>query len=233
MINSYSEYLNLIKEGLIKTYNIEKYSGTLDVEFNAIGVKFELDIKNKFKFDLRILNSKQLNQNQLDSIIIICNNLGYFPSYVRLLNKFNKSNSFKYEKKYLSNTYKEIEITFEAKYEDGLYKNDLKIPEVAYHLSKQKYKEKILSIGLYPKSYNRKTKQPERIYLFYNLVDYDNLLILLKANDNYNLSEDNYVLLEVKLNDKMIIHTDPNYDKGFFTYDNISPKDIKVLKENL
>jgi len=31
----------------------------------------------------------------------------------------------------------------------------------------------------------------------------------------------------------MIIHTDSNYDKGFYTYDNISPNDIEIVKENL
>jgi hypothetical protein len=233
MINSYSEYLNLIKEGLIKTYNIEKYSGTLDIEFNAIGIKFELDIKSKFKFDLRILNPNKLNQNQLDMIITICNNLGYYPSFIYITNEKGKINSFIYDKNFLSNKYFYLKLTFEAKYEDGLYKNDLKIPEQAYHLTKQKYKEKILYNGLYPKSYNRKTKHPDRIYLFYDLNDYIDLLNGLKINDSFKLENNEYILLEVKLNDKMIIHTDPNYDKGFFTYDNITPKCIKVIKENL
>lgn len=42
---------------------------------------------------------------------------------------------------------------------------------------------------------------------------------------------DKYMLLEIKLNDKYIIHTDPYY--GFYTKDNISQDKIKILKENL
>lgn len=33
--------------------------------------------------------------------------------------------------------------------------------------------------------------------------------------------------------DSIIIHTDPNYYDEFFTYDNIAPYNIKILKENL
>ena len=32
------------------------------------------------------------------------------------------------------------------------------------------------------------------------------------------------------MNNKMIIHSDP---KGFYTYDNISPKNIEILMDNL
>jgi len=43
----------------------------------------------------------------------------------------------------------------------------------------------------------------------------------------------NYTLYKVKMNDKMIIHSDPNYSKGFYTYDNISPKNIEIIFDNL
>ena len=84
-----------------------------------------------------------------------------------------------------------------------------------------------------PKSYNRKTKHPDRLFLFYNFSDYEELLIGLKLNDRLNDLNRSYILYRVKMNNSMIIHSDPNYNKGFYTYDNISPKDVEILKENL
>ena len=135
--------------------------------------------------------------------------------------------------KYLSNKFIEIMITFESKYESGAYRNNLKVPNIAYHLSIQLFKNNILENGLYPKSLNRKSKHPERIYMFYNKNKYLELLQSLKISDIFNNKDNKYMLLEIKLTDKNIIHTDPNYIDGFYTTDNISVKNIKILKENI
>jgi hypothetical protein len=233
MILNYTNYIQFIKEGLISTHNIEKYHDSLEIELNSVGIKNEIEIKSKFVYVLNILNSNELDDNLLRFIIDINQNLlGYYPSYIWVKNNFG-INGFVFDEKYLSNKYSNIKIRFEAKYEDGLYKNDLEIPEFAYHLSPDNKKNKILKDGLCPKSYNRKTKHPDRLFLFYNLDDYETLLKSLKWNDKINDLNRNYTLYKVKLNDKMIIHTDPNYSKGFYTYDNVSPKNIEILKEGL
>jgi len=231
---NYNDYVQQIKEGLIYTHNIEKYQDNLDIELNSIGVKeYKLNIKSKFVYDLEILNSNELNNDLLKYIIDINQNLlGYYPSFIWVKNNIG-TNGFVFDEKYLSNKYLSIKIRFEAKYEDGLYKNDLDVPNFAYHLSPENKKEKISKDGLCPKSYNRKTKHPDRLYLFYDSNDYEELLKSLKLNDKINNLNRNYVLYKVKLNDKMIIHSDPNYDKGFYTYDNISPKNIEIFKDNL
>ena len=148
MIDKYVKY---IKEGLIKTYNIEKYYNSLDIELSAIGIKFNIDIKSKFIYDLEILNVQELSDEKLKYVVDINKNLlGYFPSYIWLQNNFG-INGFKFNNKYISNKYLNIKIRFESKYEDGLYKNDLEVPNVSYHLSPVKNRNKILSLGLYPK----------------------------------------------------------------------------------
>lgn len=229
----YKKYIELIKEGLIYTHNIQKYYGSLDIELNGIGVRHKINIISKFLYELEILNSNELNDDILEFVIDLNQNLlGYIPSYIWVENDYG-INGFIFNEKYLSNNYKNIKIRFEAKYEDGLYKNDLKVPSIAYHLSPQSHKEKILKNGLYPKSKNRKSYYSERIYLFYDLSDCENLLKTLKFNDKINNINTNYILYKIKMNDYMIIHTDPNYDKGFYSYDNISPNDIEILKENL
>lgn len=231
MIYDYKKYLNLIKEGLISTHNIEKYQNSLDIQLSSFGIKHNINIISKFIYDLDILNLSDLSNDLLKYIIDINQNLlGYYPSYIWLYNEIGK-NGFKFDEKYLSNNYLKITIRFEAKYDDGLYKNDLEIPEYAYHISPIDNKNKILKNGLYPKSYNRKTKHPDRLYLFYDLSDYESILKELVFNDRMNGITRNYTCYKVKMNQKMIIHSDPNYSKGFYTYDNISQKNIEVINE--
>ena len=52
MIYDYKEYVKLIKEGLISTHNIEKYSGSLDIQLNSVGVEHNINILSKFIYDL-------------------------------------------------------------------------------------------------------------------------------------------------------------------------------------
>jgi hypothetical protein len=232
-ILNYIEYVNLLKEGLIKTYNINRYKSNLEIELNSLNLNYNINIISKFIFELELFNVDKLSNDTIKWIIELCQNkMGYFTSYIWIENNFGL-NSFKFDEKYLSNKYKYLKIRFEAKYEDGLYKNNLDVPEFAYHLSIQSKKDKILNNGLYPKSYNRKTKHPDRIYLFYSLDNLDEILKSLKQNDIMNNKQHDYVLFKVKLNSDIIIHTDPNYDKGFFIYDNIPPEDIEVVKENI
>lgn len=230
MIYDYKKYLKLIKEGIIFTHNIEKYQNNLDIQLSSIGVKHKINIISKFIYDLDILNSKELSNDVLKYAININQNLlGYYPSYIWIVNEIGK-NGFVFDERYLSNEFLNITIRFESKYEDGLYKNDLEIPEYAYHLSPKNKRDKILKNGLCPHSYNRKTKHPDRLYLFYEIDDYEDLLKNLIFNDRMIGIDREYDLYKIRMNDKMIIHSDPNYDRGFYTYDNISPADIKLIK---
>lgn len=68
------------------------------------------------------------------------------------------------------------------------------------------------------------------MYLFYEIDDYEDLLKNLIFNDRMIGIDREYDLYKIRMNDKMIIHSDPNYDRGFYTYDNISPADIKLIK---
>lgn len=231
----YKEFVRQIKEGLILTHDMGKYKSSLEIELNSIGVKdYNIETLNKFQFYLEIFNLNNLKNDTIKFIAdLIINLFGYYPSYVWVENNKDMKNGFIYDEKYLDNKYKSIKIKFEAKYEDGLYKNSLEIPEIAYHLTPQKNKERILKTGLYPKRANRKGLHPERIYMFYDINNYEFLLKMLKKSDIYNGVDYNYMLLEVNLPTSIIIHTDPNYNNGFFTYDNIPHANIKILKENL
>jgi len=233
MIENYKEYVELIKEGLIRTHNIITYEGSLERELYLIGFKFEIKIYSKLKFDLSLYKTNIIDNDYLEYIVeYVEDQLGYFPSFITVENNIGK-NGFKFDKKYLSNKYKSIKINFEAKYDDGFYKNDIIVPTVAYHLSPVDNEDKINRIGLLVKTYNRKGEHPERIYLFSNINDCDKLLKSLKIDDKLKGINRNYNLYEVEMTDKNIIHTDPNYDNGFYTYDSFNPKFLKIIKHNI
>jgi hypothetical protein len=233
MIEKYNEYVELIKEGLIRTHNIINYEGSLERELYLIGVKFEIKIYSKLKFDLTLYKTNIIDNEYLEYIVeYIQNQLGYFPSYIIVENNIGK-NGFKFDKKYLSNKYKSIKITFEAKYDDGFYKNDILVPKIAYHLSSVDNEEKINRIGLCVKTHNRKGEHPERLYFFYDINECNDLLKMLKIDDKLNNMNRKYNLYEVEMNDDNIIHSDPNYDKGFYTYDSFHPKFLKIIKHNI
>jgi len=168
MVLDYKKFTGLIKEGLICTHNIQKYYNSLDVQLRYVGVKSNIDIESKFVYNIDILNLQDLSNDVLEYVINLNQNLlGYYPSFIWVTNKVGM-NGFPFDMKYLSNKYIGIKIRFESKYDDCSYKNDINVPNIAYHLSPLNKKEKILKNGLCPKSFNRKTNHPERIYLFYD-----------------------------------------------------------------
>lgn len=233
MIEKYKEYVELIKEGLIRTHNIKNCKSSLEQELCLIGIKYDINIDSKLKFTLTLFDTNKFEFDDFEYIIeYIQNQLGYFPSFIWLENNIGK-NGFKFNKKYLSNKYKSIEIKFEAKYDDGFYKNDIIVPKIGYHLSPVDNEEKINRIGLCVKAYNRKGEHPERIYLFSDIDECNNLLKSLKYNDKLSGINRNYNLYKVEMNDNNIIHTDPNYSKGFYTYDSFHTKYLKIIKHNI
>jgi hypothetical protein len=223
----YIEFVKQLKEGLITTHDINKYSHIITNYLYKIGIKYDIDIINKFQFKLTI----ETNDFEL---IEVTNHysytLGYFPSFYWIILENDMKNGFK-EISNLSDNTKSVTILYEAKYEDGLYTNNIICPDKLYHLTFQDNKESILQKGIYPKTKNRKSIHPERIYLFDNKDNYDVLLKNLKFVDKENKK---YMLLEIDCsNDELILHTDPNYLIGYYTYDNINPNNLKILKENL
>jgi hypothetical protein len=223
----YIEFVRQLKEGLITTHDITKYSHIITNYLYQIDIKHYIDIIDKFQFKLTI------ETNNIDLIEVVNHlsyTIGYFPSYYWIVLNNEMKNGFK-EITELPNNTKNVIIQYESKYEDGLYTNDVICPDKLYHLSYQKNKDSILQKGIYPKSKKRISNHPERIYLFDDINNYENLLNKMKF---MNKEKNDYILLEIDCSvDKLFLHTDPNYRLGYFTYDNINPKNIRILKENL
>ena len=229
-MKKYEDFTIEIKEGLILTHDINRYSSNLMGWLKQLDIYAEIDITDKLSFDL-IINTN--DYNVIEIINHKCYTLGYFPSYYWITNNKDMIKGFKNIDN-LSNNIKIVKIRYEAKYEDGLYTNNIICPDKLYHLSYQKHEDSILKKGLYPKSKKRISVHPERIYLFDDINKTENLLNILKFSDLKNNIKENYILLEIDCTTtKLILHTDPNYKIGYFTYDNINPINIKILNENL
>lgn len=234
-MKTFEYWLQLVTEGLIHTHNIIQYHDLLLSKLKLLGMKVELNITNKLVFNIILDNP---TQNQIDIINHECIDFyGYYPSRVKFLIKnevkYNAWSNFLDSKiKYEDLSY--IQITYEAKYNDKLYSSENECPNKLYHLTPSENVSSIIKIGLYPKDKTRFTSYTSRIFVFTDINKYVLLVKALKESDiKNNIKERPYSLLEINTDNNLILHKDPNYSDGFYTYDNIAPKQIKVIKENI
>ena len=93
-----TKFISLIKEGLIRTWNILKYESNLIIELERIGLKFDINVINKFSYEISIYNIDWFrNKNVLNQFFRInVNLLGYYPSsfFVFLKNKMSKNYNY-------------------------------------------------------------------------------------------------------------------------------------------
>jgi len=231
-MRKYKEFLEELKEGLITTHDITVYNKVIINYLDSLDIKNNLKIIDKLNFFLKIFNN--INVKNIEMINHYIYNLGYFPSSYTVILTNGMINRFKYLKDIKFQNIQSIEINYEAKYSDGLYKNDIICPDKLYHLTYSDNWNSITKKGIYPKSKKRLSVHPDRIYLFENISDYKTLLNNLKLSDNINSINKKYDLLEIDSSgDKFILHTDPNYRMGYFTYDNISPKLVKKIYSDI
>jgi len=88
--------------------------------------------------------------------------------------------------------------------------------EIFYHKTDKKFIKKITENGLVPKS---RFNYPSRIYLTNNIENLDDTRL--------NINDD--VILKIKLSRNQKVYMDQR-SSGFFTYENISPDEIEVIK---
>lgn len=235
-----------LNEGLILTHDmydsiniINRFLSKKDTSILNIDIVYT-------KINIAIITD-HINITDFYELITLITNLGYFIADIALFKnlKFDDKNKliFKWNEfidyeKYL-NSYKVFELCLEPKFDNKI---DI-IDGIFYHVTEKRYVDKILKNGLIPKSKNSKTSHPERIYLS---SDIQYSLEYIQTKKSYyrtsngsakigkhivqNLKEVEFVILEIDLTGyKIVCYNDPNYiDKGIYTYDNISPKRIKI-----
>lgn len=194
-----------ILEGLIFTHPIDKSTNILKKRFSEL----EVEIEDEGGIYIEIKEP-----NKIGKYLPIITNLGYFISLYTL----DGSN---WLKDYNNDT-EIIALYLEPKY-------DLKVdvPHVLYHVSPIKFKDRISKIGFIPKTGNKISKHPERIYLT------DDLKTAISFGDNIK-SETNSGYCIYKISGDCIenLYSDINLRSGgFYTLQNISPDNFELIKE--
>ena len=194
-----------ISEGLIFTHPVNKSINILKKRFNELDITLEKD-------------GEIYIENQPPQILYkylpLITNLGYFISLVT----FDGTN---WLKEYSEDS-KPIGFYLEPKY-------DLKVevPNVLYHTSPIRFKDKISKIGFIPKTGNKLSNHPERIYLTDNLNTAISFGMNIKNEENTGFS-----VYGINGNCINNLYSDVNLRKGgYYTLENIKPECFKLIKE--
>ena len=199
-----------IVEGLIYTHPIVKSVNILKRRFTELIIEVEND------GEIYIENQPP---QKLEKYIPIITNLGYFISKLTI-------NGQEWIKEY-NNDDKPIAFILEAKYD-----YQVEIPETLYHASPIKFKDKILKYGLTPKTGNKLSNHPERIYLTDDLNKAINFGNYLKELEDSEWYKNGYCVYSVKGTGISKLYSDVNFRQGgFYTLNNIKSENIKLIKE--
>jgi hypothetical protein len=195
----------VLSEGLIKTYPLDKSVKIIKKRFPELEVNIEKD------GDIFISG----NMMELKNYIPLFNNLGYFISLYTI-------NGSEWLKEYDDKTSAKA-LYLEPKYDIEI----INIPKVLYHASPSKFKDKILKIGFIPKTGNKLSKHPDRIYLT------DKLEVAFYFGENIK-KELGYGYCIWKINGECLskLYSDINLrDSGYYAACNIPPKCFELIKE--
>ena len=223
-----SEHIEkMLIEGLIKTYPVNKLYNILSYYGKVQYVRPPEDRvitpedKLPYGVDLKLDTVEYINR-----VLEIINTYGYYIQACDIASEKSGGNFEHFKKLSDYNNgnlegIKEIWLNINPKF-DRIKENEN--IQTLYHLTKKSNLGKILSKGLIPRSRNKKTEHPERIYV---VTDKNHLYSLLPQFKKYDDTE--YIILTINYNsaDKPKLYYDTNYmNYGYYILDNISPKDI-------
>lgn len=234
-----------LDEGLIKTYPSNATCKILnrDKEFKKRFVAFEKDEYSvRINFKKKSLEPKNLKEwfiledyvgakqsDWIDYLLKKMNLFGYLPNFYNIFDGvgFGSPVRFNYNKlcKAIDDEISDstlVDIYFSAKYSKVKKDN---IPTEVYHLSKQKHRQKISSVGLVSKGNSR---YDERIYIVLNRESLSDKFLSNMKNSSGEKTLDLYKInidgLDIKL------YKDPEYKEyGYYVKVNISPDRIKLI----
>lgn len=184
-----------------KEYNTDlKLSSLIDDCENSL---------NNFKYgDICIFTDKNNPQISQDLLHLI-KTCGYFVASYG-----NEKSEINFNDKGLSlfiEPYYDTQVKFDGEY--------------LYHSTKKSALEKILKVGLIPKTKNTRSFYPKRIYLSPNKEYNDSIISQLNTD-----KPGDYVTLKIKNFDGLKLYKDVRFKGGFYTYTNIHPKYIEVYE---
>lgn len=201
----------IVNEGLI-------YSQPIDITIRVLKNKFDELIIDKH--DDGEISIQRLN-NKLGKYLPLINNLGYFISSILI-----DDDIIDFDNDNLSS------IKCDSIFIEPKYDYEVKTPNILYHTSPIKFKNKILNKGLTPKSGNKIANHPDRIYLNDSLKSAKLFGKYLIKNDNNKYYENGYCIYSVNGNGIDKLYSDVNFrEGGFYTLNNISKEYIEIIDE--
>lgn len=227
----------LINEGLIYSHPVDSTVGLIKKHFPQWSFNY---IKQSTSFTIFVDKLKYPDLYPVDKLLNELNNFGWFVVNIEYKGKINYKGKFdesKLEVAYNSPFVDNFTLFCEAKY-DLLISN---YPDKLYHITNIDLWDKIQKNGLTPKSGEKLSNHPERIYLANSVENAEKLAIpfhnmnrIKKSTQKY-IPSNKYLILEIdttKLDDWFRLYQDPNYiGRGYYTLNTINPWSIRIIKE--
>lgn len=249
LAEAYKQLLGIdLNEGLIKTVPIEKAAQILSRWLESHEFKFRMEsfpesnsaglvrISLVFKAPY-IPKSQYVSGNNpaspIKGLMQTINNLGWFVATYETSNKRGKFDLSSFLKD-MDDYDGAIRFNIEQKYDYELSRS--KVGDKLYHITSPAAVDKILKIGLTPKTRSKMATHPDRIYLSNSISDLtaiaDQMDSFLRGNGTVILQIDtNKIPSKAKFYRDPDFSNDPRDDGGFYTYTNIPPNAISVYKQ--
>jgi predicted acetyltransferase len=213
-------YKDFLVESRYRTHGLSSISRILPNILKRYNVNYNINYNEETDdFQLYLID---LENDMLKIIINRCELIGYFPSYFEV-NKLSISGSTLDE-------FKEIIIGYNLPIKNNIYfqfeswlDKEVDIPDKLYHVYDILNIDKIKRYGLCPKSKNKISHHPDRIYITSTLEEVRNTIDEFKKINKTK----KYDFLEITNKEKLKIRKDPNYI-DYYTTQNIPPNWIKI-----
>ncbi len=236
MILNFTEFLT---EGLTKTHDFDVIKSKEHLFLGKLNINY--DIKYFSSNNVVYLTLFDFNRIQNIKSIFDCiesfmiNMMGWFPSKMIITNLSGMVNNLDYNLFYLidnSEFFTQVQIIFESKFDI-----EIDIPNKIYHLSIVEYEKKILKYGLSPKSKNKLSYHPDRIYVCSSKIGCLSLISHMKFHYNTqrwknpkSKVDDRWIIFEIDTtNLNLKLYCDPNYIGGYYVLGNIPPNSLRVI----
>lgn len=238
-----------INEAFLKSYSAEEIAPILIKQYDLVPPSFSKEKPHFGEFEIDGIRDVYglLKSEEITTFII------KWPagqSNEKLNNFFNLCGWYLAESKPIKNDSHFIKLTYEKTYQEEVER----IPQSLYHLTPAERVPKILKNGLVPRSENKISNHPERIYFWYHLprslfeisAFADELWLGTKGFEpgdgrgkKYLESHERDVAYSVlridtrRCGNDFKIFGDPNMYSGVWTNENIPPQAISVFIEKI
>ena len=220
------EYDLNLKEGLIKSTEVLKTVDILKRRYRDSILISTVDVYGDNSSNkIYVTFYPGFTAKELDDFIRDANAQGWFPSWIQSV-EYNGKYTDKIAKNIIESK-KELEIDFEAKY-------DIKVdvtPKTLYHVTPTNKVDKILKVGLAPKSKEKASAHPERVSVTSNENAAEKLAEPFYKKTGIRF----WTILKIDtelIPDYLKFYRDPNYPAyGMYTLNFIPPKAISVVKD--